>query len=538
MRHRSALDDDDDDDEESDGFISGTPAKPRSVTRGDLMANAKRAISNPMVIAGIVIIVLLWWRPWGGSAAAVQGLPKVESAKSMRAAADDDVVVVDSSVSSSTRDDDDDGDRKVSAVRAGGGSSSSDDVVVVDSSASSVVNVVGDTTTTTSSTSGGSSSTTTAVVSSSSSTGEVVTTVHAVDEFGTPPPSPPPRRAESSLEADRKRAQQEAERERAKPRVDPKKLDAALKNLEEAMNRKTAPKGEELASMLAQCEKLFHDARSDDVSFEQRQRLKAVEQTIQKAHKGSHLVQKLAEGEYLMRTGGAQEELRAKMKEIELAIKDAGPQIDNHPHIKDQLEKQLDEIDKRLEEKKASDAAKIREEHEKVMRARREDPLRRDRDRAHKAAERQQDIRGGAPAEADEAEADETSESSEAKKLREKIDRLQREGGDDLVLSALREKLVRLEQSGNAAPKGRRRAGPGLPTLDDVGREEDVDGDGEPEVVVVGKKRKTSPRAGKRLRGIFRGGASAEATVSDEVETRRPSRAGRKGDDDSDEEEE
>ena len=342
----------DDDDDEGDGFISGTPAKPKKISRREVVDNAKRAFSNPMVITGIMIIFLLYWRPWASSAVAVQGtaVPRdLDGSKSARArgSSDDDVVVVDSSSTSSTKGgggDDDDGNvlqvNTGTTAKAGAG----DDVVVVDSSAASAVDAPDEDG---GGSSSSSSSSSTAAVSTSSN-GEVTTMVHAVDEFGTPPPSPPPKPSASSLKADRDRAARAAEAARAKSNVKKADLEKSLKRLELAMAQKTAPKSDELTEMLATCEKLFRDARSEDVTFEQRQRLKAIEEQIQKAHKGTMLAQKLAEGEYLMRTGGAPEELRSKMGEIERAIKEAGPQINNHPHIKDQLEKQVRRLRPRL----------------------------------------------------------------------------------------------------------------------------------------------------------------------------------------------
>ena len=112
MRHRSQ--DEEDFDDEGDGFISGTPAKPRPTSKIDVVGSVKRAASNPIVIAGFVIVMLLYWRPWAGSATVVIQGATVASDANRRSAASDDVVVVDTTSTSSTKVSDDDNSKDIS----------------------------------------------------------------------------------------------------------------------------------------------------------------------------------------------------------------------------------------------------------------------------------------------------------------------------------------------------------------------------------------------------------------------------------------
>ena len=523
MRHRPVDDEDGFDDEEGDGFISGTPAKPRPMRASDVVGGVKRSLSSPMVIAGIVIVFLLYWRPWGGSAASVQGLAIIPdpgaSTYARNSASDGDVVVVDTTARSSVGavddddSDDDDGKKpsssklvtKVTTSSSGRATGADDDVVVVDSKAAQAVSVGGGE-------SSASAATTTLVTSTS---GDMTTVLHVTDDIGTPPPSPPPK-------------------SRRTP-TDPKKLETELRNLEKAMKQRTAPSGEQLAMMLATVERLMHEARADDVTFEQRSRLAEVEKTIQKAKKGTVLAQKLAEGESLLRAGVASDELRNKLKEIERAIQEAGPQVDNHPHIKEQLEKQLNEIDKRLEERKAADERRRREDHERAeSERRRNEAMMRDRQRAEEAARRQEDIRGAPPG---------GKPPDEVQQLRERLERMQREGGDNVVIAALRDKLTFLTAQRDAAwakdAAWTSKGGPGVPLpggkLPAMSSDYTTEDDGsDPDEVVLGRRKKKKAR----IRGIFRGGASAGAKTDDEVENYFPTRRGKKVEDDDDEEEE
>jgi hypothetical protein len=108
--------------------------------------------------------------------------------------------------------------------------------------------------------------------------------------------------------------------------------------------------------------------------------------------------------------------------------------------------------------------------------------------------------------------------------LRAKIDRMQREGGDDLVISALKEKWERMAAEAmklKGVPSGGPRP---AEVTDGYSIEQDKDGDGEAEVVIVGKKGTLPRKARRKIRGLFRGGASAGAkTDDDEVEVRSPS---------------
>jgi len=526
MRHRSQ--DEEDFDDEGDGFISGTPAKPRPLSKIDVVGSVKRAASNPIVIAGFVIVMLLYWRPWAGSATVVMQGATVASDANRRSAASDDVVVVDTTSTSSTKVSDDDNSKdisdedsisvkvvqvKTSDASAPAATSGSDDVIVVDSSVATAVATGGD---------GGDSKiesdgkrTTNTVVSNN---GELTTTIHAVDEFGTPPPSPPPRavRSAASLKEDRERAQKAAEWAK-RPRVTPRQLEEMLKKIEAGLAARSPP--HDMMSMLAQTEKLFYEAKVDDISFNQRERLKRIEEGIQKAKGITKLAMKLAEGEFLIRTNGAPEAMRQKLYEITNMIKEAGPDVDQNPVVKAKLEAQLEEVDRQLKAQAYADEERRRHEHEERMkRVRDDDARRRDRERTEAEARRQADIRGGARGGASGAP------PSELDVLRAKIDRMQREGGDDLVISALKEKWERMAAEAmklKGVPSGGPRP---AEVTDGYSIEQDKDGDGEAEVVIVGKKGTLPRKARRKIRGLFRGGASAGAkTDDDEVEVRSPS---------------
>ena len=139
-----------------------------------------------------------------------------------------------------------------------------------------------------------------------------------------------------------------------------------------------------------------------------------------------------------------------------------------------------------------------------MKRVRDDDARRRDRERTEAEARRQADIRGGARGGASGA-------PSELDVLRAKIDRMQREGGDDLVISALKEKWERMAAEATKL-KGVPSGGPRpAEVTDGYSIEQDKDGDGEAEVVIVGKKGTLPRKARRKIRGLFRGGASAGA---------------------------
>jgi len=499
-------------------------------------------------ILAIAIVFLLYLRPWAPSAAVVaQSEPTGSNA---RRGNDDSVVVVNTEATATA---------EVQSQSAAGGDS--DSVVIVndaaatptDASASTVTStivkaaepmaraqsaaaddpdtvvVVNGAAVATDTADGGAATFESAGSSSTFSAGEIEVTLHRTNDGEYESPPPPPKRLgalSSLLSRFRGKAAPPPPAARA-----PDALDLQLRQLDALIRTGKSVQPGRLATLLALAEKT---AKRGDPSFEQRQRLRAIEGKIEREKLGSVLAQKLAGVEKMVKKDGASEDLKSTIKKLEDDIMDdavgvAGKKALSAEALSTDTSK-VDAIKATLEE-----SEKLEKQHEHEASAKVEaDPLVADRKRTKEAASRRDDVRKGSggisggsrlPTSLLRRErAGRTSSPSEAQsESSSDVD-----DSEDDEIASLKKRLAELTEVKEVKPlRATRRKRVAAEAEEEVEEEVEagVSEEEEEEVVIVRRPKGGSASSGTRrrrgrpkLRGIFRGTQTEESKEDAEEE--------------------